>query len=58
MPPILDAMSLLPTGIAFDIVVDMFVEGCHNDIALFTVGRNLDGGAEILKPQEGSHVIG
>jgi hypothetical protein len=29
MSPILDAMSLLPTGIVFDMVVDMFGERVH-----------------------------
>jgi hypothetical protein len=56
MSPILDAMSLLPIGIVFDMVVDMFGEE-------FTrCGRSFSGrthlAVEILKPQEYAHVIG
>ena len=54
MSPILAATSLLPTGMTFDMVVDMFVGGFTELWCLFTVGGNLDGSGatEILKPQD------
>jgi len=54
MSPILDATSLLPTGIVLDMVVDMIVGRCH-EVRSFLFERLT---AEILKPQEESHVIG
>jgi hypothetical protein len=41
MSPILDATSLLPTGIAFDMVVDMIVEGCHKRYCVHDSGVTL-----------------
>lgn len=61
MSPILDVTSLLPTGIAFDMVVDMVVVGFQKEVGLFIIKRNLEEDGcrgEILKPQEWSHVIG
>jgi hypothetical protein len=49
---------LLPAGIAFDMVVNMLVVGFQTGAVFFIVVRKLDGGAEILKSQEWSHVIG
>jgi hypothetical protein len=54
MSPILDATSLLPTGMVFDIVVDMMVDRFH-EMWLFMF--RMDSLLEILRPQE-SHVIG
>lgn len=54
MSPILDATSLLPTGMVFDIVVDMMVDRFHE---MWSFMFRMDSLLEILKPQE-SHVIG
>jgi hypothetical protein len=51
MSPILDATSLLPTGIAFDMVVDMVVVGFQKEVGLFIVKRNLDGAGGGVKFQ-------
>jgi hypothetical protein len=49
MSPILDATSLLPTGIAFDMVVDMVVVGFQKEVGLFIIKRNLDGAGAGVK---------